>query len=540
MKKLNFLKYIFILFVIVLVGYSVFYVTKQNNEQNEEEETMQVEEQKELTTINTLRVAATNVDSLNPIISNNQNVQDFSKLIYEPMLRISEDYKIEKYLAKEWINLSDTAYVVVLKEGVKWHTGEELTATDVKFTIEQIQTIGESSIYYQNVKNIVKVEILSGYTVKITIDKKIPFFEYNLTFPIMSANYYAEDSIATSTKNNNAPGTGKYVVGNITSTEIELVKNTNWWGLTEGKELSLNTVLIKLYTSMGEAYNAFKMGNLDLITTQSLNYEEYIGTIGYNTAEFVGRQHDYLALNCTSSILKYTELRKAINYAIDKSNIVATVYGNKYYVADLPISTSNYLYDVEKVSSNYNTNKSKELLEEAGWELKNGNWQKELNDGSYVRARINFVVNESNPSRVAVAQEIEKQLEDFGIIVNLIKVSNNQYQKYLLNKNYDMILTGKITGLSPDLTSYVGEGNLSNFTESEMEELLKEISDLTENETELETKYNRMIKLIERDVPFISLYFNRNTVIYTQDLKGKISPNYYNIFYNIEDWVRQY
>lgn len=537
MKKLNFLKYIFIIFVVVLIGYSVFYMQKQDDKETVDENIVQAEEQTNLTTIRTLRVAATNVDSINPIISRNQNVQDFSKLIYEPMLEVSEDYRIQNCLAKEWISLSDTAYVVVLKDGVKFHNGSELTATDVKFTIEQIQAIGEGSIYYQNVKDITKVEILSGYTVKITLDHKIPFFEYNLTFPIMSANYYVEDAILTSVKNNNAPGTGMYTIGNITGTEIELRKNENWWGIAEGKKLSLDTVLIKLYTSMGEAYNAFKMGNLDLLTTQSLNYEEHIGTIGYKTAEYVGRQHDYLAMNCSDGILKNKELRKAINYAIDKSNIIATVYGNKFYVADLPINESNYLYNIDKVSSNYNTNKSKEILEQSGWELKGGNWQK-INDGT--RARINLVVNENNPSRVAVAQEIEKQLGDFGIIVNLIKANDDQYQRYLENKNYDMILTGKYTGLSPDLTSYLGEGNLSDFKDAEVTEILRQIADLTDNSEELGMKYRRVLKLVEEEKPYISLYFSRNTVIYTQDLQGDISPNYYNIFNNIEDWVRQY
>ena len=214
------------------------------------------------------------------------------------MLEVSEDYRIQNCLAKEWISLSDTAYVVVLKDGVKFHNGSELTATDVKFTIEQIQAIGEGSIYYQNVKNITKVEILSGYTIKMTLDHKIPFFEYNLTFPIMSANYYVEDAILTSVKNNNAPGTGMYTIGNITGTEIELRKNENWWGIAEGKKLSLDTVLIKLYTSMGEAYNAFKMGNLDLLTTQSLNYEEHIGTIGYKTTEY-GQLHFSSEFSCS-------------------------------------------------------------------------------------------------------------------------------------------------------------------------------------------------------------------------------------------------
>ncbi len=538
MRRYNFLKYIFIVFVIVLIGYSVYYINRQENEESVED-VIEVEEQSYLTTITTLRVAAINFDTMNPIVSNNQNVQDISKLIYEPMLTITEDYQIEKCLAKEWISLSDTAYVVVLKDGVKWQTGEELTATDVQFTIQQIQEVGSSSIYYSNVEHIVNVEILSTYTVKITIDEKIPFFEYNLTFPIMSSQYYIDDSILTSTKNGTAPGTGMYRINNITGTEIELKENENWWGISEGTELSLDTILVKLYTSAGEAYNAFKLGNLDLMTTQSLNYEDYIGTIGYNTAEYSGRQFDYLALNCSSSILKYEEVRQAINYAIDKLSIVTAVYENKYYTTDFPISTDNYLYNIEKVSSTYNANKSEEVLKNSGWELKSGNWQKTIN-GTIVRAKINLVVNESNGNRVAVAETIAEQLEEVGIIVNIIKVSDSQYNRYLESKNYDMILTGKIIGVSPDLTSYVGEGNLSEFEDVEINELLREIADLSDSASEVESKYKRIIKILEEEMPFVSLYFSRNTVIYTSDLQGKVSPNFYNIFYNIENWIRQY
>ena len=352
----------------------------------------------------------------------------------------------------------------------------------------------------------------------------------------MSVEYYNNEEEIIN--DNNAPGTGKYFVNNITSTEIELKINQDWWGISE-RELSLETILIKLYSSMGEVYNAFKMGSLDLITTQSLNYEEYIGTMGYNIVEYIGREHDYLALNCDSNLLKNSEVRLAINYAIDKSNIIATAYENKYYIADFPLSNSNYLYKIEKVSSTFNTNKSREVLEENGWEFKYGGWIKTENYNT-IRTYINFIVNDSNEGRIRTAEIIKKQLEDFGMTVNLMIVSDSQYNKYLENKNYDMILTGKLTGISPSLAGYISEGNLSNFNDDEIDELLYEASDLTDNLTEREVKYKKVIKLIDEERPFISLYFSRNTIIYNPELQGNINPNYFNIFYNIEDWVRKY
>ena len=61
--------------------------------------------------------------------------------------------------------------------------------------------------------------------------------------------------------------------------------------------------------------------------------------MGYNKKQYEGREYDFLALNCEDTILKYKEVRQAINYAIDKENIVASVYNNNYSVANFPLWT---------------------------------------------------------------------------------------------------------------------------------------------------------------------------------------------------------
>ena len=264
-----------------------------------------------------------------------------------------------------------------------------------------------------------------------------------------------------------------------------------------------------MYTSAGEAYNAFKLGNLDLMTTQSLNYEEHIGTMGYKTVEYIGREYE--------------------------EGFAETI---PLYILDLQKQFTSHTEALIKLDEKQILT-AKELLEEAGWELISGNWQKQ-EEGTTIRARVNLVVDASNAKRIVVAEEIEKQLAETGIIVNTIRASSTQYAKYLENKNYDMILTGKLIGISPDLTSYIGNGNLSQFEDTEANALLREIADLSDNETELQNKYKQLVRLIEEKRPYVSLYFNRGTVIYTQDLQGKISPNFYNVFYNIEEWVRQY
>ena len=48
------------------------------------------------------------------------------------------------------------------------------------------------------------------------------------------------------------------------------------------------------------------------------------------------------------------------------------------------------------------------------------------------------------------------------------------------------------------------------------------------------------MEIYNDEVPYISLYYNTNAFIYTNNLKGNINPNSYNIFYGIEDWYREY
>ncbi len=182
-------------------------------------------------------------------------------------------------------------------------------------------------------------------------------------------------------------------------------------------------------------------GGLDLITSQSLNIEDSIGTIGSNVEEGFGRNFDYLSLNCTDNILSNKEVRQAINYAINREEIINTVYAGKYKTADFPLSYGSYLYKENKEILTFNQDKAKQILQDNGWNYTGGSWQKKIGY-STVRIKLNLVVQASNESRINVANVIKKNLEDIGIQVNITSAKDNTFQNYLKNKNYDMILTG--------------------------------------------------------------------------------------------------
>ena len=116
---------------------------------------------------------------------------------------------------------------------------------------------------------------------------------------------------------------------------ITLEKNTEYWN--KEKNSVLEKININIYQTMGEVYNDFKNGNIDAINTSQSSVSQYIGSIGFASVDFNGREYDYIAFNQANNILASSKVRKALSYYIDKNNIIASCYGNTYRVSDFPL-----------------------------------------------------------------------------------------------------------------------------------------------------------------------------------------------------------
>ena len=304
----------------------------------------------------------------------------------------------------------------------------------------------------------------------------------------------------------------------------------------EEKNSKIESIAIHRYEKVGELYNDFKLGNIDFIHTDSDILEDYIGTLGYHKKEYKGRALDFLAINCQNQALSKKEVRQAIQYGIDKTGIINTIFQNKYESSNFPLDFGQYLYTEEKESV-YDTAKVKQVLEENGWTLQSKVWQKRENRTT-LRLSFTLTVLETNEKRVQVAEAIRDSLEPLGIKLTVRKVSEKEYQNILEKKNYELLLTGIYSSFSPDLTYFLGEGNLAGYRNETALQLLQEINDITEQNL-LQQKIQELANIYLEDVPYICLYRNKETTAYSQKLAGNVAGNCYNIFYHIEDWYRQ-
>ena len=123
-----------------------------------------------------LRLAIAEFDTINPILSNNRNVQEISKIIYEPLITLNENYKMEYCLAEEIAKSDDLTYVIKLRKGVLWQDNTNFTSEDVKFTMDIIRNIG-NTIYNDNLRYISDFEVIDSNTLKIYLSQPVAFFE---------------------------------------------------------------------------------------------------------------------------------------------------------------------------------------------------------------------------------------------------------------------------------------------------------------------------------------------------------------------------
>lgn len=157
-------------------------------------------------------------------------------------------------MAKEWAKQNENTYIIKLRDDKTWSDGEKFTADDVKFTIDKLKEI--NTIYSSNVQHITNLEIVDDTTIKLILDQEVPFFEYNLTFPILSSKFYKDkDFIADIVP----IGTGMYKVSDVKDSSLILSKNEYY---SEKNELKIEKITINIYATIGELYNSFKIGNI--------------------------------------------------------------------------------------------------------------------------------------------------------------------------------------------------------------------------------------------------------------------------------------
>lgn len=463
-------------------------------------------------------------DAFCPILSDNKANNRMLGIVYDGLISLDDELLPLPELAESWSVLENgNSWVINLREGVKWHDGSAFNASDVVYTVNKIKE-HEISIYQYNVSKISKISKVNGNSVKIDLSEPCSTFINLLYFPIIKNNSVGEDENAFQ-----PIGTGAFRFedrkeGNI----YYLVKNDDWWG---GK-INNDIIEIKMLPDKDTALYAFSSGSIDIAEAEGMDWGKFVDPSSASVVSVETPIYNFIGINHNKSILKMNEVRTAISQVIDRQAIIDEVAMGYAKAVNAPVRTSWYVCKNKELRYVRNTKAAQKTLLDNGWELSKYGYGKKTDEGEqYITFEL--LINDGNQVRENVAKIIEKNLEEFGIKISIIKLPYDEYKARILNGEYDLFVGSYL--ISPDLSFdfMLGSGNVFGYSDNEMTKVLNDIKRQTENDM-LQEKYSKFINLFEEQNPIIGLYFEDSVMTYSNRIKGDVIPSYFNWYRGIE------
>jgi peptide/nickel transport system substrate-binding protein len=284
--------------------------------------------------------------------------------VWDRLLTVDSNQQLQPMLAESWETAADYRQIKFnLRHGVQFHTGQELTADDVKWSLQRIQDPKIGSNLTARMAAMNGVETPDKYTVIVKASR--PWVE--VFDVIQQANII--DPVTFQTSGLTKPtGTGPFVFAEYAQGDhLRLVRNPNYWasGLPY-----LDEVLVSIHADAQAAVVGLEAGALDLISVglpmqdmirlQSDPRYQVLLNEGTGTSWFV-------TLNCTRAPTDNKFVRQALNYALDRQRMADSIMHGLARPMALPWVATSPAYDAVKNDAYaFNLDKARSLLAQAG------------------------------------------------------------------------------------------------------------------------------------------------------------------------------
>src|SRR5690606_6884935 len=149
----------------------------------------------------------------------------FNGNVYEALFRLADSGEVEPVLAESYeVSDDGLTYTFKLRDGVTFHSGDPLTATDVKFSIERVMAPESKSSRRNSLSTIASIETPDDKTVVVTLKQRSISLPYNLSY-VWIVNDAARELTSS------ADGTGPYRLENWRrGTSLTLTPSGKYWG----------------------------------------------------------------------------------------------------------------------------------------------------------------------------------------------------------------------------------------------------------------------------------------------------------------------
>lgn len=410
--------------------------------------------------------------------------------IFDRLVQLDNDMNLIPVLAESWDVESDTSTLFHLRQGVKFHDGEEMTAEDVKYSLERC--IASPGVNY-NYLIIDQVEVVDTYTVRLVTKEPFNAMLYRLTLD--AASILSKKAAESGEDFNKHPvGAGPFMFKSWDlGGDVVLEAFPDYWG-------GASPVKTLIFREIPEAINrtiGLETGEIDLAYDLSdTDFEVIRKNDKLELDEVASVTNWYLGFNCTKEHLDNKLVRQACAYAINKDDFILNVFNGAADPAkNTMIAPTVFGYAPDTLTYEFSIEKAKDLLAQAGYP-----------DGFSTTL---WVADAQRDRDAAVV--VQEQLRKIGVTVEVKSMERGTFLASTGEGDHDLFLLTK-TAIDPDSMlrgmyhseAFGPSGNRSFWSSDEVDNMLDRAA-VTLDQAEAEELYKEIQAIVADELPLVPI-----------------------------------
>lgn len=462
-----------------------------------------------------------NPKSLDPRATNDNPSARVTVQIYDRLVEQDEETNIQPGLAESWEQPDATTTIFHLRKGIKFHNGEELKASDVKFSLDAMKASPQTSEIIEPLKEVV---VLDDYTVKVITKYPFTALLNHLAHPAASIVNEKAVKEAGDSYGQHPVGTGPYkFVEWVSGDKVVLAANEDYYlGAPAIKNLIFKVIVETTNRTIG-----LETGEVDIAyDIDGLDRNKIAEDPKLKLEEAPDLSMTYLGFNTKKAPLDNLKVRQAIAYAIDQQPIIDTAYQGAAEAADSIIGPNVFAHTDKGIHYKQNMEKAKALLAEAGYP-----------NGFKTEIWIN-----DNPTRRDIAVILQDQLKQVGIDAEVKVLEWGAYLDGTARGDHQMFILGWGTVTAdPDygITNLVSTetqgaaGNRSFYSNPKVDALLKEGRGTLDPEARKKI-YEEIQVILQEELPIFCILYPKKNAGMQKYVEGfKLNPAGHHRLYKV-------
>lgn len=464
--------------------------------------------------------------------------------IFNKLIKYDKNLDLASEIAEKWIISNDQKTITFfLKKNLKWEDGYDLSSEDVLFTWKLITDDKTRTPYGSDYKLVEKAEAPDLYTFKVTYKKAYaPALDTWASLQILPKHILKDEDINNTFFSRKPIGSSYYKLSRwMNGEKLTLEASTSSvMGLP-----NINKLTSRFIPDTSSQFLELIADNIDLMNINPIQYARVIPSrpdLEKKLALYkeLGNSYTYLGFNLNHTPFNDIKIRQAINYAIDKQEVIDGVLLGLGEPVASPYKPGTRWSNKELHPYPYNKDRAIQLLNEAGFIDTNHDGILEKNGKSFTFE----ILTNQNKQREMTAVLIQRRLKDVGIDVKIRVIEWASFvNQYIKTGDFDAVILGWSLSLDPDQYNIwhssqqkPGQFNFIGYTNKEVDNLLEQ------GRTELnidkrEKIYHTFSKILLDESPVIYLYAGYGLTAMSKRIKGIDSPvPPAGIAYNSYDW----